>query len=290
MKEKRFIVGQELTYLSFRDPRAPLKGSYWYSGADQKGKGKVLNYSDYCTEQECWSLNVSLPGISGGDYKMLEKEFEEYHSETLKVFEITVDHPYCSPLTIGERVVFIKQTGSGSWNVIRESEYPNGIEWSIEESQCKPALVRTLDSSGTMYRHEPAYATVEKPFAKPVKPPYKMCKGDLLRILVDNPWGSSLKKGQSVIVYRSDENGGFVYSEESGDKAWFGNYANDRDFEFTGLSVSIPTKLLLETESVKPPEKPSGVKHTKPITFKEESDSIPLINLKHHKPIVIKGV
>jgi hypothetical protein len=74
--EKRFNVGDEVTYLSFKD--CPSK-RYAHGGTDRGGgKGEVYKYSRYNADHDCWAIVVSLPDSNELHYHMLESEFEEY--------------------------------------------------------------------------------------------------------------------------------------------------------------------------------------------------------------------
>jgi len=80
MKEKRFKVGDIVTYKSTKDcvGRYGTKEQYYYSGYDQGGfVGKIVSYSFYDEKMGCWKIRVTIKE-QGYNYTMLESEFLEY--------------------------------------------------------------------------------------------------------------------------------------------------------------------------------------------------------------------
>ena len=72
MEEKRFKVGDQITYKSRKD----CGGRYKFSGDDHGGfVGTVKRYYRYYEKYNCYSLSVTT---RSGSYEMLESEFEEY--------------------------------------------------------------------------------------------------------------------------------------------------------------------------------------------------------------------
>ena len=79
MKDKRFKVGDEVTYKSKND--CVDKGVYYYTGDDQDGfVGEVLKYDYYNEKMGCWKILVTTR--DDGSYYMLESEFLEYDKQS----------------------------------------------------------------------------------------------------------------------------------------------------------------------------------------------------------------
>ncbi len=79
MKDKRFKVGDYVTYKYEKDCRNTTKGSgiYRYGGNCQGCfQGKITSYSDFNAGESCWEMSVTTRDDSS--YTMLEQEFMEY--------------------------------------------------------------------------------------------------------------------------------------------------------------------------------------------------------------------
>ena len=72
MKEKRFKVGDKVTYKSKKDCNG-----YYYCGDEHDGHvGIIKDYIFYNEDAQCWKIEVSTKNSWG--YAMLESEFLEY--------------------------------------------------------------------------------------------------------------------------------------------------------------------------------------------------------------------
>ena len=77
MKEKRFRVGDTVTYLKRPDDEF----GYRFGGVCQGGlKGEIEEYYGGITVNGCYAILVTVPSMPGHSYKMLESEFEEYNN------------------------------------------------------------------------------------------------------------------------------------------------------------------------------------------------------------------
>ena len=90
MKEKRFKIGDKVTYKSKKDcvDYYGDKGYYYEDGEDQDGYvGQITHYFDYNEDMDCWKIHVRTR--YGFSYSMLESEFLEYDkSVTNQLFPI----------------------------------------------------------------------------------------------------------------------------------------------------------------------------------------------------------
>ena len=81
MKEKRFNVGDKITYKSNKDcvSSSGNKGFYYIGGVDQCGFiGKITGYEHYNKEMGCWMIRVTSGNPRCDVFCMLECEFLEY--------------------------------------------------------------------------------------------------------------------------------------------------------------------------------------------------------------------
>ena len=79
MKEKRFNIGDNVTYKSRKDCTSDggAKGFYYHGGNDYGGfVGEIRDYYDYNEEKDCYNISVTIKGVDS--YEMLESEFLEY--------------------------------------------------------------------------------------------------------------------------------------------------------------------------------------------------------------------
>ena len=81
MKQKRFKVRDNVTYKARVNctHQGGEIDTYYYGGTDQDGfVGKIISYTGFIEERDCWSLKVSNNYCDS--YIMLESEFKEYDS------------------------------------------------------------------------------------------------------------------------------------------------------------------------------------------------------------------
>jgi len=78
MKEKRFNVGDKITYKSDKDCTHKFGYEGYYHGGDYQGGfvGEILGYHSYNEDNGCWEILVTTK--NRGRYNMLECEFLEY--------------------------------------------------------------------------------------------------------------------------------------------------------------------------------------------------------------------
>lgn len=90
MKEKKFKIGQSVTFKKKSECSSQYRSSnaYYFGGDDYGGKiGKVTNYKEFVNSRDCYKIEVYPPG-----YVMLESEFEEYNiPEDIKTSSKEVD-------------------------------------------------------------------------------------------------------------------------------------------------------------------------------------------------------
>jgi len=86
MKERRFKVGDKITYKSTADCvgfDGDIKRYYW-GGTDIFGfVGTVKKINRFVEEKDCYEIEVSTNGLNGSRY-MLESEFLEYENKRIK--------------------------------------------------------------------------------------------------------------------------------------------------------------------------------------------------------------
>jgi len=84
MKEKRFKVGDKVTYKS----NFVFTHGYCHGGDDLGGYvGEILEYKSFNDNRKSWEIEVTTN--CGVDYCMLESEFEEYDKpKTVDLFPI----------------------------------------------------------------------------------------------------------------------------------------------------------------------------------------------------------
>ena len=74
-KEKRFKVGDHVTYKSVKDCH---NGDYCYGGGDHGGYvGRITSYDTFNSINRCWEIEVTYLG-ENYTFTMLESEFVEY--------------------------------------------------------------------------------------------------------------------------------------------------------------------------------------------------------------------
>jgi len=100
MKERKFKVGDKVTYKSINDCKGQFyikgdHGKYYWGGVEQNGfVGTVKGCDSYIEDKDCYRLEVTCR--EGGSYSMLECEFVEYDKK-----------PACThDFTVGEKVIF----------------------------------------------------------------------------------------------------------------------------------------------------------------------------------------
>ncbi|TXI89727.1 MAG: hypothetical protein E6Q36_02830 [Chryseobacterium sp.] len=276
---KRFKVGDILTWLPAEDPRV---NGYKYGGIYQKGRGEILNYKDFHHSYNCWNIDVRHPG--GGVYAMIESEFEEYYSSAAvkpgdkydphtyekksqikpgDTIRILVDNASGSPLKKGDQqtVKFI-----GDYNLITT------YRWHLNISECEKVEKCEIDTT-------PARVTESDITSCPIK------IGEIVVFLVDNPWGSSLRKGDKAMVDVIDHYRKQVFLNTGGK---FRGWVPICDLHTVYKSVNHPI-MDVPPDQVIIPEKPKKL-HPTPILFKTEEEPSFKIQVKHHKPVVVKGI
>ena len=83
MKDKRFKVGDKVTYKNKKDcTRSDVngtKGGYYLGGVDCGGfVGEIISYGGYYESMGCWMIVVTNNEGYSKKYNMLESEFLEY--------------------------------------------------------------------------------------------------------------------------------------------------------------------------------------------------------------------
>jgi hypothetical protein len=297
-KPKRFKEGQLLTFLSIHDKRLLKPGRYHDGGTDQSGTGRqpLLRYNFFDVEANCWSISVQT--LKNSSYSMLESEFEEYYTtetseftllEPGDILEILRDGPSAANLCRGDLVTLIdlaftvRDSMGKTWYLSSEG---NQRDYKFH-SRPKKQLDSSIPSVPKVTQSENSASG------------FRLDMEDVIEIITDHPWGSRLVRGEKAVVYSVDSSGAFVKGDESGVEAYLGNISYGESYIYIGrrskVVSSSTSRAAVYTTDMKSgiqdtSTHSSSVKHTKPVIFRDDSESHSLVKLKHHKPIVIKGV
>jgi hypothetical protein len=83
MKEKRFNIGDTVTFKNNFDCVSPSRVNTYYWGGTNRGglRGVIVRYNDYINDVGCYTIHVSFRENHLYEYMMLESEFLEYNQK-----------------------------------------------------------------------------------------------------------------------------------------------------------------------------------------------------------------
>ena len=232
-----------------------------------------------CTVRCCYS-DKSVT-IEEGGWSISKSMYSLFASVEDVIYDPGTFKPTKSPIKPGDTIRILKDNANMSplkkghlqtvKSLIDDHTLTTTHGWQLDVSNCEKVEKSDIDTT-------PVRVT-ESDITCPIK------IGEVVMFLVDNPWGSSLRKGDKAMVDVIDHYRKQVFLNTGGK---FRGWVPICDLHTVYKSVDRPIAEV-PTDKVIIPEKPKKL-HPTPILFKTEEEPSFKIQVKHHKPIVVRGI